>query len=197
MSKSGRATSRATGRAKKPTQSSPPSLGIVIGALVVIIAVGGIIWMNRAQASSIEGVVYMGVQQRGHANGKLAFNNTPPVGGIHNATWQNCGIYDQPIANENGVHSMEHGATWITYDPSLPADSVEKLRSLIRGRPYTLMSPYQGLPSPIVISAWSYQLQVTDPNDPRLPQFISQYTNGTQTPEPGASCSGGTGQPIG
>ena len=185
-----------SGRAKKVTQNNSSRLGIVITVLVVIIAVGGIVWMNRAQTSSIEGVVFMGVQQRGHADGKLAYNTTPPVGGIHNATWQNCGIYDQAVPNENGVHALEHGAIWITYDPTLPAESVEKLRSLIRGRTYTLMSPYQGLPSPIVISAWGYQLKVSDPNDPRLPQFVSQYANGPQAPEPGASCTGGVGNPI-
>ncbi len=185
-----------SGRAKKTTTSNSSSLGIAIAVLVGIIAVGGVIWMNRSQASTIDGVTFMGVQQRGHANGQLAFPNTPPVGGIHNATWQNCGIYDQVVPNENGVHSLEHGAIWITYDPNLPAASVEQLRGLIRGRPYTLMSPYPGLPSPIVISAWGYQLNLTDANDTRLPQFISQYANGTQAPEPGASCSGGAGQPL-
>lgn len=185
-----------SGRAKKVTQNNSSRLGMVIAVLVGVIAISGVIWMTRTQAGTIEGVTFMGVQQRGHANGTLAFANVPPVGGIHNATWQNCGIYDQPVANENGVHSLEHGAVWLTYDPALPAETVETLRNLVRGRPYTLMSPYAGLPSPVVISAWGYQLKVTDANDARLPQFISQYANGTQAPEPGASCSGGLGNPL-
>ncbi|HET9972943.1 MAG TPA: DUF3105 domain-containing protein [Streptosporangiaceae bacterium] len=36
----------------------------------------------------------------------------------------NCGIYDQPVPNERAVHNMEHGAIWITYQPSLPQAQV-------------------------------------------------------------------------
>ena len=54
----------------------------------------------------------------------------PPVGGAHNPTWQNCmgDVYAAPIANEHAVHSLEHGAVWITYQPGLPADQVDKLQ---------------------------------------------------------------------
>ena len=38
---------------------------------------------------------------------------------------------DAPIANENAVHSLEHGAVWITYKPGLPADQVDMLTKLV------------------------------------------------------------------
>ncbi|MCQ3978835.1 MAG: DUF3105 domain-containing protein, partial [Anaerolineae bacterium] len=46
-------------------------------------------------ASSVEGVVTFNVPQ-GHQDGSLTYPQTPPAGGIHNPSWQNCGIYDQP-----------------------------------------------------------------------------------------------------
>lgn len=126
----------------------------------------------------------------------MTYPQNPPVGGIHNAAWQNCGVYDQPIANENGVHSLEHGAVWIAYRPDLPTEQVAQLRALVRGRTYTLLAPYEGLPAPIVAMAWGAQLSLESGSDPRLLQFMTAYIQGPQTPEPGASCSGAIGTPM-
>ena len=34
--------------------------------------------------------------------------------GEHNPVWQNCGFYNKPVRDESAVHSLEHGAVWIT-----------------------------------------------------------------------------------
>ena len=73
----------------------------------------------------------------------MEYEESPPVGGPHSGTWQNCGIYEAPINNENGVHSLEHGAVWITYDPSLPQEDIDTLNALDDN--YMLVSPYPGL----------------------------------------------------
>lgn len=130
-----------------------------------------------------------------HVQGQVTYAQAPPVGGDHNSVWLNCGIYSQPVPNENAVHSMEHGAVWFTYLPNLASKDVDTLRTLVRGHDHAILSPYPGLPSPIVASAWGVQLQVSSATDPRLGQFLSKYEQGSQTPEAGASCSGGTGSP--
>lgn len=104
-------------------------------------------------------------------------------------------MYTETIANENGVHSLEHGAVWITYRPDLPDLEVRTLQALTRQSGFRLLSPYPDLPSPIVISAWGYQLQVEQADDPRIKDFIEQYELSPQGPEPGAPCTGGVGQP--
>jgi hypothetical protein len=38
-----------------------------------------------------------------HVTGPVVYSVTPPAGGPHNATWMNCGIYDQPVPSELGV----------------------------------------------------------------------------------------------
>ena len=135
---------------------------------------------------------------REHKEGRLTYDTNPPTGGVHNPAWQNCGIYDKQVALENAVHSMEHGAVWLTYQPNLDAAQVEKLRSLARGRGYMLVSPYiyGALQKPIYAVAWGLRVGVDSADDPRLPKFIAQYMNGKQTPELGAPCTGAIGSPT-
>jgi len=131
---------------------------------------------------------------RNHVTTPVDYAQTPPVGGDHSPVPQTCGAYDQPVPNEMAVHSMEHGAVWITYRPDLPSDQVGHLRRAA-GQDHVLVSPYPGLPAPIVANAWERQLRLDSASDPRLEQFISQFRSGPQTPEPGAACQG-QGTPL-
>ncbi len=124
---------------------------------------------------------------RTHVTGRVDYAPIPPVGGDHARGLQTCGAYDEPISNELGVHSMEHGAVWLTYRPDLPASEVDQLRRLSR-QPYVLVTPYQRLPAPVVASAWGRQLRLDSAADERLEQFVSLFRNGPQAPEPGAVC---------
>ena len=131
-----------------------------------------------------------------HTQADVDYEQSPPVGGEHNPVWQNCGYYAEPVREENAVHSLEHGAVWITYSPDLPQDEVERLRDIAESQTYILVSPYVGLPSPVVASAWGKQLSLESAEDPDLERFIGAYRQGPQTPEPGAVCTGGIGQPA-
>lgn len=140
-------------------------------------------------SGSIEGVETFSYQGGAHVEGAVDYAETPPAGGEHNQVWLNCGVYGQPVPNENAVHSLEHGAVWVTVDPDLPADELGALTAELPTT-YVVLSPYDGLPSPIVLSAWNAQLQVEDASDPRIAQFIEQYWQSPNAPEPGAPCSG-------
>jgi hypothetical protein len=134
----------------------------------------------------IEGVQTFSVVAA-HAEGPLTYPEVPPVGGTHNPVWQTCGFYDAPVPSERAVHSLEHGAVWITYRPDLPAVELQGLNALARSRDLILVSRWDtGLPSPVVITAWGVQLQLPSATDPRLGQFIRKYAN--QGPEINAPC---------
>ncbi len=154
-----------------------------------------------------------------HVPGPVKYAVTPPVGGPHNATWMNAGVYTKPVPTERAVHTMEHGAIWITYNPKLPTAQVNQLvafvtkqslmpePSLAQQNPslagaknrYVDLSPWasNSLPSPIVLSSWGHQLRVTSPTDPRMQKFINTFRNSsTYTPEYGSPVDGiptGTG----
>ncbi len=171
--------------------------GVISGILIFATLIAIFLLFNgKGQDNQqIEGVIQYADLGRDHVNDTVSYDQTPPVGGPHNPAWQNCGVYTEPIANENGVHSLEHGAVWITYQPDLPVSDVQALQALTRQSSFRLLSPYPDLPSPIIISAWGYQLHIKQADDPRLRFFIERYEQSPQGPEPGAPCTGGTGQP--
>jgi hypothetical protein len=140
------------------------------------------------EATPIAGLETFTVESAAHTEEPVDYPQDPPAGGPHAPAWQKCGAYDAPIRNENAVHSQEHGAVWITYQPDLPEDEVKKLEKLTDDR-YVLVSPYPDLDSPVVASAWGAQLRLDAADDPRLGEFITRFAgNG---PEPGASCDSG------
>lgn len=120
----------------------------------------------------------------------------PPTFGEHFRPWQNCGIYDQSVELGLALHSMEHGAVWLTYSSDLNKTQIVDLQSLVRGHTYVLMSPYLPQKKPIVLTAWGVQLVIDSLPDERIAKFIAYYENGPQNSEPGAPCSGAIGNPL-
>jgi hypothetical protein len=135
---------------------------------------------------TIEGVQTFQAEA-GHVAGPVSYPQVPPVGGVHNPVWQQCGFYDQPVENEKAVHSLEHGAIWITYRPDLPRAEIDGLATLARSRNYILVSRWDsGLPAPVVVTGWGRQLRLESTSDPRMLEFIRLYAG--QGPELNAAC---------
>ncbi|WP_324793407.1 DUF3105 domain-containing protein [Streptomyces cyaneofuscatus] len=130
---------------------------------------------------------------RNHSAGDVDYPMTPPVGGDHNPSWLNCDgdVYEKAVPNVNAVHSLEHGAVWVTYSAKASEGDVAKLAERVRSTPFTLMSPYADQEGAITLSAWGKQVTVDSADDRRVDQFLAQYVQGPQTPEPGAPCTGG------
>lgn len=144
---------------------------------------------------AIEGITVVdypaGLHVRAHQ--RVAYDRTPPFGGPHDAVWATCTgtVYDRPIRSENAVHSLEHGAVWITYDPDLVTGAdLDRLTARVAGQPYLLLSPYPELPVPVSLQSWGHQLLVHDTSDARIDRFIDALRLNRNTfPEPGATCS--------
>ena len=171
--------------------------------VVIAVIVGGLAaWLfiprKGSYTSGGSGDVIAGVQTYrnlpGHTESPVTYAQTPPAGGEHHPTWLNCGIYTEAVPNVYAVHSLEHGAVWVTYDRQLSADALATLREHLPST-YVVLSPYGGLPAPIVLSAWNVQLHLQTPDDPRLPRFFEEYWRNQNVPEPGAPCTGGSDGP--
>jgi hypothetical protein len=170
--------------------------GVTFSASVAVLLTLALIWMPQLRASGdvlpAEGVARYSISERAHVDESVRYLQSPPVAGNHAPVWQNCGFYDAPVANEHAVHSLEHGAVWITYQPDLPQEQVDVLQQLAEHQTHVLVSPYVEQSVPVVASAWNHQLPLHSVDDPRLEQFIVALRLGPQAPEPGAPCVGGT-----
>lgn len=188
-----RRSARQVAAERQRRQTLMTRLGIAALVVIVVAVAAFVIFQRRQTDASIPtGTQSYSYPAGQHTTGPVTYAENPPVGGQHNPVWQNCGFYASPVANENAVHSLEHGTVWITYKPDLPQDQIDTLQALAEGQTYILVSPVANLPTPVVASAWGRQLLLDAADDPRLEQFIRQFRLGPNAPEPGAPCTGGT-----
>jgi hypothetical protein len=189
---------------------------LAIAASVVVVAglvVGGVV-LVKAQSdkkdtasdsksssghfvTGTDGVkTWKGTLSRNHVTKTVTYPMEPPVGGDHNQVWMNCNgdVYTKALNNMNAVHSLEHGAVWVTYNSKASDADVKALAAKVKKTPYTLMSPVEDQKDPIMLSAWGKQRTVTSATDPNVDKFFAAYVQGKQTPEPGAACTNGLSQ---
>jgi hypothetical protein len=169
-------------------------IGGAVLALLVFLGViyGGYSWLSsRDENREPEGVVSYNYSGGQHSSDPQTYTESPPVGGTHNPVWQTCGYYGGVIPSENAVHSLEHGAVWVTYRPDISDSDRDKLESWAKDRSYLLVSEYDDQDSPFVFTAWNNQLAVDSLSSKSATQFMNYFIQGPQTPERGASCSGG------
>lgn len=177
-------------------------VGVTAAVVIIGLIVASIVFAPAPPASytpggdgaEIEGVeTFENVTE--HVEGTVDYEQSPPAGGPHNQVWLNCGIYDQPVPNENAVHSLEHGAVWVTYNPAdVSGEELETLEGQLPDS-YVILSPYEDLDAPIAVSNWNHQLKVDSADDERIGEFFEEYWRSADVPEPGASCSGAMDAP--
>ncbi len=175
-------------------------IGGAVLALLVFVGViyGAYSWLTtRDENREPDGVVSYNYSGGQHSSDPQTYTESPPVGGTHNPAWQTCDYYGGVIPNENAVHSLEHGAVWITYSPGISDSDREKLEGWAKDRPYLLVSEYDDQSSPFVFTAWNNQLAIDSLSSKEATQFMNYFIQGPQTPERGASCSGGNTTTIG
>lgn len=183
-------------------------IAITLGSVAVVAVVGLVITtvvlngsdrapqaIGSGDGSSVEGVQTFEGLTANHVEGSVDYDQSPAVGGDHAGAWLNCATYSEPVPNENTVHSLEHGAVWVTYNPdSVNGDDIETLRASLP-ETYVTLSPFPDLQAPVVASAWGAQVELDGVDDPRLQQFLDAYWQSPNAPEPGAACSGGVDAP--
>lgn len=180
-----------------PLVLASASAALVLGAALVAPLVDRVVRgdAQEQRALDLSLVETWEITDRAHTTGDVTYPQDPPAGGAHAPIWLACGVYDEPVREENAVHDLEHGTVWITHDPGLSAADVEALADQLPDN--GILSPREGLPSPVVVTVWGAQLRLDGADDERLGLFLEEYGDGHTAPEFGVSCHGGTPDPQG
>ncbi|MGY1722402.1 DUF3105 domain-containing protein [Blastococcus sp. SYSU DS0533] len=204
-----RSGGRAGGRTRPPTQvvAQQRPWGLIAAAIAVVVFAAAVIGYAVVQVREADALRVDSIDEIAdartyeyegglHDDGPIEYTESPPVGGQHANLWADCTgtVYDVDIRHENAVHSLEHGAVWVTYNPDEVSDAdVETLAGLVEGVSGRMLSPYEGLDSPISLQSWGHQLKVDSADDERIKQFADLMTYKADSfPEPGATCESPT-----
>lgn len=192
--------SESNSQASSNTQNSSDSNGLELNGTVTTTAASDDSELTSSELlpaeKAIEDLVVVPILNADHVDMDVdvEYSNFPPAGGPHYDIWLNCGFYTVELRNELVVHSLEHGAVWVTYRSDASLEDLESLAALAERNNYLLVSPYENQQSEIVLSAWSRQLSLNSVDDARFVEFLDIYLGGgPRAQEPGAVCFGGVG----
>ena len=109
----------------------------------------------------------------------------PPVGGPHFPQPLPAGIYEQPVADGNAVHSLEHGLVWITYNRELMDEAglgvLEDVAGDFSGD--VVLSPRPRNSVSVIAASWGRILRLDGADEQQLRDFVRR--NRDRSPEPG------------
>ncbi|SDK03840.1 DUF3105 domain-containing protein [Streptomyces indicus] len=187
------------------------TIGISTVIVVGLVGFGSYLFINEqnkqdkedAKVEAAKNADIAGLQEfdakklgRNHVTTPVTYPQTPPVGGDHDQAWMNCNgdVYEKAIPDKHAVHSLEHGAVWVTYNKQAKDADIKALQEKVKATPYSLMSPVEGQKGALMLTAWGKQVTVDSAKDKRVESFFAKYVQGEQTPEPGAACTNGIAQ---
>lgn len=137
-------------RAEQSRERRNKFLAIGISTVIVagLVGFGGWVLMDQKQkekdAEAARKAPVSGEQTwdakklgRNHVETQVKYEMNPPVGGDHHPRWMNCNgdVYKNPVPEVNAVHSLEHGAVWVTYNDKADKAEVGKLAEKVGKTP--------------------------------------------------------------
>lgn len=170
-------------------------LGVLFSAALISCSSGESEPVEVSTEEMLEEVEYLVITSREHTDENVDYPTIPPAGGNHLGIWHTCGIYKVELLDEAAVHSLEHGAVWVTYKPEIAKEEIIKLTTMLSSRSKILLSPHPEQVSPIVATAWGRRLEIESSNDLRLEKFVDFFVDGEAAPEAGITCDRGIGRP--
>lgn len=117
----------------------------------------------------------------------------PPYGGPHDGYTLPCGIYDDAVRVEQAVHSMEHGAVAIWWEPSRASqEEVEQLSRIARRHledgDFTILAPLQGIGSKIVLASWGERMRLDAVEEDTIDAYFSLFKHNAPEPVEAGGC---------
>jgi len=185
---------------KSPKPGAGQSRGMIgklVWVAVVVVILGGAVFLAidltapeappPPELEAVETFDDMGTQHLAPGEGTPQYNSNPPTSGPHAATPAACGVYRQPVPDVSSLHSMEHGAVVVQYDPELSQEQITELEEI--GRDVggeVIVAPRPDNPAAVVLTAWTKLLILDEVDREVISAFEREF--GNRSPEAGAQC---------
>ncbi len=111
---------------------------------------------------------------------EVAYSTNPPTSGRHYAAATPGGFYVEPRPPGNLVHSLEHGAVIIYYDPAKLTDEIrQSLTRFVQAHrdPWAsvVVVPHPNPDAAFVLAAWTKMLKLDGYDVPTIRAFLAEY----------------------
>lgn len=160
---------------------------IGIGLATLLILVGGV-WLMSSQGKKEQEKLskpLMGEEITVTADHvpkgtEIQYNSNPPAGGQHYGdSTAHAGFYDKAPADGYLVHSLEHGAVILWYNPKqLSKDKVEQVKHIFNqtsGK--SIMAPRESMDVPVAVSSWGRVLKLQTIDEKQIKAFFDTNIN--------------------
>ncbi len=160
---------------------------IGIGIATLVLLIGGYWLTTRQDARLSKPLAGKAVEvQANHVpkGTKIDYNSNPPAGGPHYGdSTAHAGFYDKAPQDGYLVHSLEHGAVILWYNPKeLSKDQIVQLRNIFNqtsGK--SIMTPRDSMDTPVALSSWGRVLKLKTIDEKQIKAFFE--TNIDRGPE--------------
>lgn len=174
----------------------------VIRTIGIVALIGLAFWfffLRTTKPTEIEGhpiSSFAGEGLNDHVDGTVNYEMSPPVEGAHADNPSGCGVFSSPVINENFVHSLEHGAVGLLYDPTRAApEDIKELEAIAAAADRNVLSaPYEGMETVFSITSWSRRMDLNDLDLSAVNEYVDTFAG--KGPEPGKECPNTSSSPF-
>lgn len=163
----------------------PAVLAVAVLGFVVVVVVGKMTAPPEPPRPGVEQSDY----GREHVKSKEYGGVQPPTSGPH-ASPVSWGVYDKEVRDDQAIHNMEHGGVFVSYQPSLSKDQIDKLKELL-SEPFSnpefqpkkiVLAPRAANKSPIELSSWRRSEALASYDQKKIEEYMTR--NLGKSPEP-------------
>ncbi len=163
---------------------------VLLLAIFLVLGFGLYLYLKPAAPKPKLGQTYA-IASRTHipegSNTHPPYNSNPPSSGDHWPTPATCKVYTEEIPDEAALHSLEHGAVWISYKDKNDKDTIKRLTGLAAGGGgKILLIPRSKDDSKIAVGSWGRVMKLEKYDEQKIKDYIRYYRNAS--PEPTAGC---------
>lgn len=166
---------------------------VIIG-LVIVAVIGGVGYLfATSDPDSVsnsrlgEEIEDLGSNHITQGDSVTTYNSNPPTSGPHWPSPAECKIYNEKVPDEAVVHSLEHGAVWVSYKDAEDKDLVAKLEEVVNRNPgKIILSPRSANDADIALVSWNRLLELEEFDENQITEFVKSNRN--SAPEPFAQC---------